>query len=754
MEILNGSQEQKNNFISKKIWMETQAIQDLEVVNQLSAEDKVLVVTKDGEVVLAKKELFKSEGGATPPSGNGVKKYATDEEANAETHEEYDLAVIWWELKILKNGKWEVIKTITPQEIKKASPTEAGVVKIAKKSDIDAMRNTDDDGCFLLPKMTDVFPSFLGTKMLAGNTLAPNNSVYIHSSPKLEKANKELVFGKDEVTKYLDIQSVASGEPLKEFALKLKKYGLPTTDIPVEIYRGQKTETYFKPEWEVLTTTKLSWKQIENEGKYVFHTEKTLELEAWTPLVFRLQMQDGIVNAQNYYAVFADEENFSDVYCSAYRDTQNTNGVYLESDGLEKQVIKRTLNGTYKFWDKFKKKWQRVWNLFAQNLAFPEIDPNKPIIAKVKAHFHTTFDYQWSIGEGETIPGEIEIFGEYGTITDYRTHDISFTKQVTLEQLRNFHIRRIIENHHSSLNNPVTEVEYSIELTFKEKNSALEGQPLYVRNEAQRFGAVTCTVLGLHIDGTFIYPKADGAALVMKGIPWPEGKRIEIRVKDKTFQYRYQGEENWYDIWGAIDFVWPPWPTGPEGKRGRMWGINYRGQKASLSDLPAQASIEWEAYSIGNDIYIWDGEKFARGLDAVGITLVSENESLINSIEELKNELKEYKDDIPRKFISETSINRWNNAVPIPKNCRRILIFFEANIFSSLQPPADQFKNLAADIYLDEKKIMGRTGYKTPQGYSISLTFNADFTEKKIDILYWDVNGIVKNTTIKFYFYT
>nr|DAI24747.1 MAG TPA: hypothetical protein [Caudoviricetes sp.] len=74
--------------------METQAIQDLEVVNQLSAEDKVLVVTKGGEVVLAKKELFKSEGSTTTPSGNGVKKYATDEEANAETHEEYDLAVI------------------------------------------------------------------------------------------------------------------------------------------------------------------------------------------------------------------------------------------------------------------------------------------------------------------------------------------------------------------------------------------------------------------------------------------------------------------------------------------------------------------------------------------------------------------------------------------------------------------------------------------------------------------------------------
>ena len=145
---------------------------------------------------------------------------------------------------------------------------------------MDAMRNTDDDGCFLLPKITDVFPSFLGTKMLAGNTLAPNNTVYIHSSPKLEKANKELIFGKDEATKYLDIQSIASGEPLKEFALKLKKYGLPTTDIPVEIYRGQKTETYFKPEGEVLTTARLNWKQIENVGKYVFQTSKTLELEA------------------------------------------------------------------------------------------------------------------------------------------------------------------------------------------------------------------------------------------------------------------------------------------------------------------------------------------------------------------------------------------------------------------------------------------------------------------------------------------
>ncbi len=40
MAILNGNQELKSNFISKEIWMETQEIQDLELVNQLSAEDE------------------------------------------------------------------------------------------------------------------------------------------------------------------------------------------------------------------------------------------------------------------------------------------------------------------------------------------------------------------------------------------------------------------------------------------------------------------------------------------------------------------------------------------------------------------------------------------------------------------------------------------------------------------------------------------------------------------------------------------
>ena len=38
-------------------------------------------------------------------------------------------------------------------------------------------------------------------------------------------------------------------------------------------FKTPKTYTY-------ATTAKLSWKQVENIGKYVFKTSKTLELEA------------------------------------------------------------------------------------------------------------------------------------------------------------------------------------------------------------------------------------------------------------------------------------------------------------------------------------------------------------------------------------------------------------------------------------------------------------------------------------------
>ena len=55
-----------------------------------------------------------------------------------------------------------------------------------------------------------------------------------------------------------------------------------------------------------------------------------------------------------------------------------------------------------------------------------------------------------------------------------------------------------------------------------------------------------------------------------------------------------------------------------------MWGINYRGQKASLSDLPAQASIEWEAYSVNGTLYIWNGGKFAPGGPLSGMNIFSE----------------------------------------------------------------------------------------------------------------------------------
>lgn len=200
------------------------------------------------------------------------------------------------------------------------------------------------------------------------------------------------------------MQSIANGSPLKTFSVKLSKKGLPTTDLVVEIYKGTKTERYWTASNEKLATTKLSWKRIHNEGKYTFELNEALLLDTGTPLVFRFMLEESIVNELNYYSIFSDPTTVSDIFCSNYPNAQDQYAVYLESIGLEQQVIKRTLNGSYKFGDKFQKAGQRTGELFKQNLAFPEIDPSQPITAKVKASFKTTYDHQSSIGQGEYIP--------------------------------------------------------------------------------------------------------------------------------------------------------------------------------------------------------------------------------------------------------------------------------------------------------------------------------------------------------------
>ena len=591
----------------------TKAIQSLDIISTIGDEDLVLVVDKKGKVWLApKKDLHGKDWKDATTSWSWLKKYSSIEEANTAEKEEYDVAVIAGVLHIFKNSAWEqVVQNWAPISIQPANETKAGVVRIATAEEVRNLSEQDGD-TYLVPKMSELMQSFIGSRLIAGNTLAEGSPVYIHKAPSYDSCLKELIFGKDEATKYINVQTLANGEPFQEFSVKLKKFTLPTTDIIVDIYKGDETESYFGPTGEKIATARMSWRNITNEGKYVFHCDKKINEKAGTPLVFKFQMQEGIVNNVNYYAIFADENNVSDLFCSAYKDTQNTNGVYLESVGLEKQVIKRTLNGTYKFGNKFKKKWLWSWEFFHQNLAFPEVDPNSPITAKVKVYFHTDYEYQTDVGSGATIPGQISVRGEYWTVESYRTHKLEFTKQITYEQLKQFKIRRIIENHHSYLVNPITEVEYTVELTFNEVNNAIVAQPLHIRNYAKRFKPVVCTVLGLHSDGTFIYPKADGADLVMKGIQGPRWERIQLGVSEKTIQYRYEGEENRRSIGDFTDFFWPPWPIWPQGERGRMWGINYRGQKESLSELPSQASIEWEAYSIWDDLYIRDGGQFTR----------------------------------------------------------------------------------------------------------------------------------------------
>lgn len=601
----------------------TKAIQSLDIISTIGDEDLVLVVDKKGKVWLApKKDLHGKDWKDATTSWSWLKKYGSIEEANTAKKEEYDVAVIAGVLHIFKNSAWEqVVQNWAPISIQPANETKAGVVRIATAEEVRNLSEQDGD-TYLVPKMSELMQSFIGSRLIAGNTLAEGSTVYIHKAPSYDSCLKELIFGKDEATKYINVQTLANGEPFQEFSVKLKKFTLPTTDIIVDIYKGDETESYFGPTGEKIATARMSWRNITNEGKYVFHCDKKINEKAGTPLVFKFQMQEGIVNNVNYYAIFADENNVSDLFCSAYKDTQNTNGVYLESVGLEKQVIKRTLNGTYRFWDKFKKPGYWTGQLFKQNLAFPEIDANKPITITVKASIITEYDYIISSPSGGYTAWYISCMGESGKGNSFN-QTIEFTKNVSKEDLKNFFIERALPSWHS-LASPITSVEYSVELTFNEVNNAIVAQPLHIRNYAKRFKPVVCTVLGLHSDGTFIYPKADGADLVMKGIQGPRWERIQLRVSEKTIQYCYEGDENRRSIGDFTDFIWPPWPTGPQGERGKMGGINYRGQKASLSDLPAQATIEWEAYSVNGNLYIWDGEKFALGWPLSGMNIFSE----------------------------------------------------------------------------------------------------------------------------------
>lgn len=589
----------------------TKAIQSLDIISTIGDEDLVLVVDTKGKVWLApKKDLHGKNWKDATTSWSWLKKYGSIEEANTAEKEEYDVAVIAGVLHIFKKSAWEqVVQDWAPISIQPASEAKAGVIRIATAEEVRNLSEQDGD-TYLVPKMSELMQSFIGSRLIAGNTLAEGSPVYIHKAPSYDNCLKELIFGKDEATRYINVQALANGEPFQEFSVKLKKFTLPTTDVIVEIYRWQQAESYFYPTEEKIASARLSWRNITNEGKYVFHCDKKINEKAGTPLVFKFQMQEGIVNNVNYYAIFADENNVSDLFCSAYKDTQNTNGVYLESVGLEKQVVKRTLNGTYRFWDKFKKPGYWTGQLFKQNLAFPEIDANKPITITVKASIITEYDYIISFPSGAYTAWYISCMGESGQGNSFN-QTIEFTKNVSKEDLKNFFIERALPSWHP-LASPITSVEYSVELTFNEVNNAIVAQPLHIRNYAKRFKPVVCTVLGLHSDGTFIYPKADGADLVMKGIQGPRWERIQLRVFEKTIQYRYEQEENWRDIGDFRDFVWPTWPTGPQGERGRMWWINYRWSKSSRSELPSEARIEWEAYSIWDDLYIRDGEHFTR----------------------------------------------------------------------------------------------------------------------------------------------
>lgn len=64
----------------------------------------------------------------------------------------------------------------------------------------------------------------------------------------------------------------------------------------------------------------------------------------------------------------------------------------------------------------------------------------------------------------------------------------------------------------------------------------------------------------------------------------------------------------------------PTGPTGPAGADGSDGaGINVIGSLSSIGDLPASASVN-DAYLIGGDLYVWDGDEFVNAGQVQGPT--------------------------------------------------------------------------------------------------------------------------------------
>ena len=324
--------------------------------------------------------------------------------------------------------------------------------------------------------------------------------------------------------------------------------------------------------------------------------------------------------------------------------------IYFACYGKLTQAIKQISNGKRTFDSQYLKRSAEVVASgfsYPFNLSSPDIDPESPISISWTIQFVQHSNNGATLYSSSDAQGWMRYLGvDSNKVRDIsangRTYTINLNnKSVTLSDLANGVIEIVGQASLSTRDHRWSEcyftITWNLVLSFTDLNSWWEVQAVYLRNNAKRLWLVSATLVWKHIDGSFIYPKNDGSHAVIAGQRGEDGKKIQLKVEDKCFYYKYEWDVNrtklsdFYDFIGPVGATWPQWIRGPMG------GINYRGKLNSISELPEEGSIEWEAYSLSWILYIRNGEYFLNSwIPLSSINISTDWENITNKPDYLK----------------------------------------------------------------------------------------------------------------------
>lgn len=581
----------------------------------------------------------------------------------------------------------EILQDISEEWlVKPATEDITWTVKVATTEQINNIVNKEN-WIFLMPKVSDLVQEYIWATFISASNISLWADTYVYQQPVLWECSKEFYIGKDNTNKILDIQWLSNGRGFDLVGLKLSKAWLPTTKLIIELMSASINWNFWK--WDtVLARWELTAEEITTTWHYTVQLNKAVNLSLWTPFVIRLRQTDNIANAMNYYSVYWHPSHNSDIFSWNYINwntiTNTLNDIYFDCVWKITQAIRQDTNGRLDYKDTYTKRSAEVvasWFSYPFNISSPDIDPNYPITLSWTIQFVQHANNGATLYNDNPAQWRMQyLWVESNKVRDIsangRTYTITLNKKsVTPSDLANWIIQIVGQSSLSTWDHRWSECYFTISwdlvLNFTDINSWWDVQEIYIRNPAYRLWLVSATIIWKHVDWSFIYPKNDGSHAVIAWQKWDNWKKIILKVQDKCFYYKYEWDLNWNRLSNYYDFIWPEWPQWPIGPRWPMWWINYRGTLESVSELPEEWTIEWEAYSINWVLYIWNWEQFTNSnIPETAITFCTDWENIENKpdivgiSDEVALQISEWNRDYPRRLTERcyTQINLlWRN---------------------------------------------------------------------------------------------